>query len=176
MLFKERIDAAGHVHEHNVEDGEDFERVPDHLVIEIRIVIKHVVGVDFERLSLHFKGEMDEPHVLALVVGGAVAEVAEEAEYGGVDVLDADVGSPDEHGRGRVGGGIVVIASIGGRWGVVGGCGCGCGGGGGSGVRWGFVDGGGRAAAASGAHGGGDGRGGGGVHWAGVRVFRRRWT
>lgn len=82
---------------------------------------------------------MDEPHVLAFV-GGAIAEVAEEAEDGGVDVLDADVGAPDEHGRRIVCGGVVVvIASIGRGRDVVGGCGCGCGGRG-PGMRWGFVD------------------------------------
>lgn len=120
MLLEEGLDARDEVHEHDVKDGEHLERVPDHLAVEVRVVVEHVVGVDVERLpALELEDAVDGAHVLALVhdrvdaAGVArVAEVAEEPEDGGVDVLHADVGAPDEHRRG-VGARAAAAAAVG---------------------------------------------------------------
>lgn len=104
MLLEERLDARDEVHEHDVEDGEHLERVADHLAVEVRVVIKHVVCIDVERLpAFELEDAVDGAHVLALVhdrvdaAGVArIPEVAEEPEDGGVDVLHADVRAPDE--------------------------------------------------------------------------------
>lgn len=120
MLLEEGLDARDEVHEHDIKDGEHLERVPDHLAVEVRVVIEHVVGVDVERLpALELEDAVDGAHVLALVhdrvdaAGVArVAEVAEEPEDGGVDVLHADVGAPDEHRRG-VGARAAAAAAVG---------------------------------------------------------------
>lgn len=119
MLLKERLDASDEVHEHDVEDGEHLERVADHLAVKVWVMVKHVVRIDIERLpALKLEDVVDGAHVLALIhdrVDAAsvarVSEVAQEPEDGGVDVLHADVGAPDED-RGGVDAAAAAIGLI----------------------------------------------------------------
>lgn len=133
MLLEERLDACDEVHEHDVEDGEHLERIANHLAVEVWVVVKHVVRIDVERLSaLELEDAVDGAHVLALIhdrVDAAgvtrVAEVAQEPEDGGVDVLHADVGAPNED-RGGVDAAAattvgLVVPGFGGRRDVIGG-------------------------------------------------------
>jgi hypothetical protein len=131
VLLEERLDARDEVHEHDVEDGEHLERIANHLAVEVWVVVKHVVRIDVERLpALELEDAVDGAHVLALVhdrVDAAsvarVPEVAQEPENGGVDVLHAYVGAPDED-RGGVDAAAavgLVVPSFGGWRDVIGG-------------------------------------------------------
>lgn len=132
VLLEEWLDACDEVHEHDVENCEHLERVAHHLAVEVRVVVEDVVRVNVKRLpTLELEDAVDSAHVLALVhyrVDTAcvawVPEVSQEPEDGGVDVLHADVGAPDEHRGGvHAGAGAVslVVSGIGGRRDVVGG-------------------------------------------------------
>ena len=95
-------------------------------------MVEHVVRVDVEGLrALELEDAVDGAHVLALVhhrvdpAGVAwVPKVAQEPEDGGVDVLHADVGAPDEDWGGvdaRAAPVSLVLSGVGGRRDVVGG-------------------------------------------------------
>lgn len=107
MLLEQRFNMRHHLHQNNVKNGEDFEWVPNHLGIEIRIIIEHITGVNIKRVSVHFKHSLDSLNVLPIKVKLAfgrglarplIPKVLEEPNNSRLDIVDTNVGPPDISG------------------------------------------------------------------------------
>lgn len=101
MLLKQRIPAAGHIHQNNLENCKNLERVPDHLIVQIWIVAKDIHCINIYPLSLHLKNFIQLLHVFPFLDGihlcGLLPEVLKKPKNRSINVLNADVGAPDEH-------------------------------------------------------------------------------
>ena len=55
MLFKQGVNSSHNVHQNKVENCQHFKWVPNHLDVQVWIIIKHVVFIDIKWLPLQFQ-------------------------------------------------------------------------------------------------------------------------
>lgn len=117
MFLEQTIDRGDNIHQHDIKDSENFQGISHHLVVQIRIIIKHVIGININPLSFNLNHLTYRRHILPFPKQIVAAlfrfpEMLNEHLNRGFDILDADVGPPDERRRGVVG---AVFSAVVGR-------------------------------------------------------------
>ena len=131
MLFKQGVNSPHHVHQNNVENREHFKWVPNHLGVQVRIIIKHVACIDIERLAFDFNDPFDrnlilpfpEQTIFRLRHRGTVPEMLQKPINRLVHILHAYIRPPNERRPSIVG--VVALTALGGGRRVVSGSGSG---------------------------------------------------
>uniref|UniRef100_A0A7C9EQC6 Uncharacterized protein n=1 Tax=Opuntia streptacantha TaxID=393608 RepID=A0A7C9EQC6_OPUST len=129
MLLKIGVNLANHIHQNNIKNGQNFKWVPDHLIIQVRIIIKHMVRIYIKPISFNFKHPPNRPHILSfnlptLQIHNIIPKILQKPHNRSINILNTNISPPHIHGWGVIG--IEPIPDLrrrgwdvggGGRWG-----------------------------------------------------------
>lgn len=113
MHLKQRVPAAGHIYQNNLKSRQNLEQVPNHLIIQIRVIAKNIHCININPLPLHFENPIQLLHVFPFLdrinLRGLPSEVLQKPQNRSINVLNADVGAPDEQLLGGITAATIVL-------------------------------------------------------------------